>query len=55
MNALAVDREASLPVILYDYPDRMGIAVGEDFLNHVSRLGVNAIIRYKTWRASRER
>lgn len=37
LNALAIDRAADLPIILYNYPGRMGVSMGEDFLNRVSR------------------
>ncbi len=37
LNALAIDRAADLPVILYNYPGRMGVEMGEDFLNRVGR------------------
>ena len=35
LNALAIDRAADLPVMLYNYPGRMGINMGQEFLNHV--------------------
>ncbi len=37
LNALAIDRAADLPVMLYNYPGRMGVNMGETFLDHVSR------------------
>ncbi|PWE30564.1 dihydrodipicolinate synthase family protein [Maritimibacter sp. 55A14] len=37
LNALAIDRAADLPVILYNYPGRMGINMGEEFLDRVGR------------------
>ncbi|MER8862402.1 dihydrodipicolinate synthase family protein [Mesorhizobium sp. M0751] len=37
LNALAIDRAADLPIMLYNYPGRMGINMGEDFLNRVAR------------------
>lgn len=37
LNALAVDRAADLPVMLYNYPGRMGINMGEEFLDRVGR------------------
>ncbi|MBU6266754.1 MAG: dihydrodipicolinate synthase family protein [Sphingomonadales bacterium] len=37
LNALAIDRAADLPVMLYNYPGRMGIAMGEEFLDRVGR------------------
>lgn len=35
-NALAIDRAAGLPVILYNYPARMGVSMGREFLDLVS-------------------
>jgi 4-hydroxy-tetrahydrodipicolinate synthase len=37
LNALAIDRAADLPVMLYNYPGRMSINMGEEFLNRVGR------------------
>ena len=37
LNALAIDRAADLPIMLYNYPGRMGISMGEDFLDRVAR------------------
>lgn len=37
LNALAIDRAADLPIILYNYPGRMGVHMGEEFLDRVSR------------------
>lgn len=37
LNALAIDRAANLPVMLYNYPGRMGISMGEEFLDRVCR------------------
>lgn len=37
LNALAIDRAADLPIMLYNYPGRMGINMGEEFLNRVGR------------------
>jgi 4-hydroxy-tetrahydrodipicolinate synthase len=37
LNALAVDRAADLPIMLYNYPGRMGINMGEEFLDRVGR------------------
>lgn len=36
-HALAVDRAAQLPVMLYNYPGRMGITMGETYFTEVSR------------------
>lgn len=37
LNALAIDRAADLPVMLYNYPGRMCINMGEEFLDRVGR------------------
>lgn len=37
INALAIDRTANLPIMLYNYPGRMGINMGEEFLDRVGR------------------
>jgi len=37
LHALAVDRAASLPIMLYNYPGRTGVAMGEEFLDRVGR------------------
>ena len=37
LNALAIDRSADLPIMLYNYPGRMGINMGEEFLDRVGR------------------
>jgi len=37
LNALAIDRAANLPIMLYNYPGRMGIDMGEAFLDRVGR------------------
>lgn len=37
LNALAIDRAADLPVILYNYPGRMGVEMGRAFLDRVGR------------------
>lgn len=37
LNALAIDRAANLPVMLYNYPDRTGTMMGADFLDRVGR------------------
>ena len=34
-HALAIDRAANLPVLLYNYPGRMGMNMGEEFLEQV--------------------
>ena len=37
LNALAIDRAADLPIMLYNYPGRMGVNMSEEFLDRVSR------------------
>ena len=37
LHALAIDRAANLPVMLYNYPGRMGVNMGEEFLDRVGR------------------
>lgn len=37
LNALAIDRAADLPVMLYNYPGRMGVDMGQEFLDRVGR------------------
>ena len=37
LNALAIDRAADLPIMLYNYPVRMGVNMGEEFLDRVGR------------------
>ena len=37
LNALAIDRAADLPIMLYNYPGRMGVNMGEEFLDRVGR------------------
>jgi 4-hydroxy-tetrahydrodipicolinate synthase len=37
LNALTIDRAADLPIMLYNYPGRMGIDMGEEFLDRVGR------------------
>ncbi|AGB82322.1 dihydrodipicolinate synthase/N-acetylneuraminate lyase [Serratia sp. FGI94] len=36
-HALTVDRAAQLPIMLYNYPGRMGISMGDDYFAAVSR------------------
>lgn len=36
LNVLAIDEAANLPIVLYNYPGRTGVHMGEDFLNRVS-------------------
>ncbi|WP_338556535.1 dihydrodipicolinate synthase family protein [Erwinia sp. E_sp_B04_7] len=36
-HALTVDKAAGLPVMLYNYPGRMGISMGEEYFTEVSR------------------
>ena len=37
LNSLTIDRAANLPIMLYNYPGRMGIEMGEEFLDRVGR------------------
>jgi len=37
LNALAIDRAADLPIMLYNYPHRTGTMMGEAFLDRVGR------------------
>ncbi|MCP5075438.1 MAG: dihydrodipicolinate synthase family protein [Rhodobacteraceae bacterium] len=37
LNALTIDRAANLPIMLYNYPGRMGVNMGEEFLDRVGR------------------
>ena len=37
LNALAIDRACGLPIMLYNYPGRMGVNMGEEFLDRVGR------------------
>lgn len=37
LNALAIDRVADVPIILYNYPGRMGVSMGREFLDRVGR------------------
>lgn len=37
LNALAIDKAANLPIMLYNYPGRMGVNMGEEFLDRVGR------------------
>ncbi len=38
-HALAIDKAADLPIMLYNYPGRTGVGMGEDYLNQVSASG----------------
>lgn len=37
VHALAVDRAANLPIMLYNYPARMGVCMGRDYLARVGK------------------
>lgn len=37
LNALAIDKAADLPVMLYNYPHRTGTMMGEEFLDRIGR------------------
>ena len=36
-HCLAIDKAANLPIMLYNYPGRTGVVMGEDFLDRVSK------------------
>lgn len=42
-HALAVDRAAGMPVMLYNYPGRMGVSMGREFFDIVSRESRNFV------------
>jgi 4-hydroxy-tetrahydrodipicolinate synthase len=37
LHALSIDQAANLPIMLYNYPGRMGVNMGKDFLDRVSQ------------------
>lgn len=37
LHALAIDRAADLPILLYNYPGRMGVSMEEEYLDRVGR------------------
>jgi 4-hydroxy-tetrahydrodipicolinate synthase len=37
LHALAIDQAANLPIMLYNYPGRMGVVMGEEYLDRVGR------------------
>lgn len=37
LNALAIDKSADLPIMLYNYPGRTGTMMGQEFLDRVGR------------------
>jgi 4-hydroxy-tetrahydrodipicolinate synthase len=37
LHALSIDRAANLPIMLYNYPGRVGVNMGEEFLSRVCR------------------
>jgi 4-hydroxy-tetrahydrodipicolinate synthase len=37
LHALSIDRAANLPIMLYNYPDRMGVNMEAEFLDRVGR------------------
>ncbi|MTI09736.1 dihydrodipicolinate synthase family protein [Curvivirga aplysinae] len=37
LNALAIDKAADLPIMLYNYPHRTGTMMGEEFIDRVGR------------------
>lgn len=42
-NTLAIDKAADLPIILYNYPGRMSVEMGETFLDTVCRHSANIV------------
>ncbi|MFJ4293039.1 dihydrodipicolinate synthase family protein [Cupriavidus sp. NPDC089707] len=42
-HALAVDRAAGLPIMLYNYPGRMGVSMGREFFRTVSAASGNFV------------
>ncbi|MGI6246852.1 MAG: dihydrodipicolinate synthase family protein [Pseudochelatococcus sp.] len=42
-HALAVDRAAGLPIILYNYPARMGVLMGREFFRTVTAVSKNFV------------
>ncbi len=37
LHALAIDRAANLPIMLYNYPARMGVSMGRDYLARIGK------------------
>jgi 4-hydroxy-tetrahydrodipicolinate synthase len=37
VHALTIDRAAGLPIMLYNYPGRMGVGMGEEYFSRVGR------------------
>jgi 4-hydroxy-tetrahydrodipicolinate synthase len=37
VHALAIDRAANLPIMLYNYPARMGVSMGEEYFSRVGK------------------
>ncbi|RCL02984.1 MAG: 4-hydroxy-tetrahydrodipicolinate synthase [Candidatus Tokpelaia sp. JSC189] len=42
-HALAIDQAAGLPIILYNYPARMGVSMGREFLHTVTQTSKNFV------------
>jgi len=42
-HALAIDRAAGLPIMLYNYPGRMGVSMGREFFRTVSAASANFV------------
>lgn len=42
-HALAIDRAAGLPVMLYNYPGRMGVSMGREFFRTVTQASKNVV------------
>lgn len=42
-HALAIDQAAGLPIMLYNYPARMGVSMGKEFFERISRASKNFV------------
>lgn len=42
-HALAIDKAANLPIMLYNYPGRMGVTMGKEFLDKISNNSKNFV------------
>jgi len=45
LHALAIDRVANLPILLYNYPDRMGSHMGEEYLDWERSTSIASLAR----------
>jgi len=43
VHALAIDRAADLPIMLYNYPGRMGVSMGREFFRTVTQASKNFV------------